>query len=142
MSTQSTKLIPAEIQPVFAEADGVRLQRLVLSGVTTTNHRPSSDRYRPRFLTLQEFARLSRLSESTIRRRVRDSSLPAVQMGGRGKKLLIPADALEQSCRTIAAALPDDASDSSPLAPCTRTTTDILAGPRPRWARNLPRRPT
>ena len=46
------------------------------------------------FRTLKEFLAYSHLSESTIRRRVRDGSLPAIQVGGKGKKLLFPADAL------------------------------------------------
>jgi hypothetical protein len=40
--------------------------------------------------------RASGLSESTIRRRVRDDSIAAVQVGGKGKKFLFPVDALER----------------------------------------------
>ena len=48
--------------------------------------------YEQRTLTLTELADLSGLSLSTLRRRVKDGSIPVIQPGGAGKKLLfVPA---------------------------------------------------
>lgn len=47
-----------------------------------------------RFLTVDEVARVTGLSASTIRRRVRDGSITAVQPGGRRKRLLFDAESL------------------------------------------------
>ena len=94
-----------------------------------------------RLLTLKEFVEQSRLSESTVRRRARDGSLPVVQLGGKGKKLLFPIDALEQIQHSTPFATPDGEVDNIPLTPSTGTPTASTSGPRPRWARNLTRRP-
>jgi len=115
------------------------------------------------YLKLQEFVGLSGLSESTVRRRVRDGSLPAVQVGGKGKKILLrvdalertnnttanaavcpaaaPVDALEQTNSTTASARIEDQSEQTHLTPSTGTPTEPRPGPRPRWTRRLPRRP-
>jgi hypothetical protein len=95
----------------------------------------------PQLLTLKEFSEHSRLSESTIRRRARDGSLPVVQVGGKGKKLLFPVDALKRLHAFATSTTSDDTVDLSPLTPATGVRTDTRAGPRPRWVRNLPRRP-
>ena len=114
-------------------------------------------------LTLREFVRHFGLSESTVRRRVRDGSLSAVQVGGKGKKILLrvdalertnnttanaavcpaaaPVDALEQTNSTTASARIEDQSEQTPLTPSTGTPTEPRPGPRPRWTRRLPRRP-
>lgn len=91
-------------------------------------------------LTLKEFVEQSRLSESTVRRRARDGSLPVVQLGGKGKKLLFPSDALTRMPHTFPPITPDSAATNTPLIPTTGTLTERHSGPRPRWARNLPRR--
>ena len=41
---------------------------------------------------IREFATIAGLSESTIRRRIRDGSITALQPGGPGTALRIPAD--------------------------------------------------
>lgn len=96
---------------------------------------------KPQFLTLKEFVQLSRLSEATLRRRVRDGSLPAVQMGGKGKKLLFPASALEQLGQHLAPYQPAGEVESANTIPSTGTPTQAPSGPRPRWAQKLVRRP-
>jgi len=45
------------------------------------------------FFTIRQFSQIAHLSEATIRRRIRDGSLPFVQPGGKRTKILIPADA-------------------------------------------------
>jgi hypothetical protein len=64
------------------------------------------------FLTLRGLSRKSGLSESTLRRRVRDGSLNAIQPGGRGKKLLFSPDVLDL-CGSSAASIADAAETSS-----------------------------
>ena len=45
-------------------------------------------------LSIKDFARRSSLSESTVRRRIAEGSIPFRQFGGKGKRLLIPVSAL------------------------------------------------
>ena len=47
------------------------------------------------FLTVAEVAELLQCSEPTVRRRIRDGELPAVQFGGPGKALRVRHDELE-----------------------------------------------
>jgi excisionase family DNA binding protein len=49
----------------------------------------------PRLLTLDEAARRLRVSKATVWRRVRDGSIPAVQLGGRRAPLRIDERELE-----------------------------------------------
>jgi excisionase family DNA binding protein len=51
------------------------------------------------YLTVEEFSRrCPNISLPTVRRYVKSGKLPSVQPGGKGCKILIPADALE-TCR-------------------------------------------
>jgi len=59
-----------------------------MSVVTTADHRRD-------FLTVAEVAELLRCSEPTVRRRIRDGALPALQLGGRHSAVRIPHAALE-----------------------------------------------
>ena len=93
------------------------------------------------FLTLKEFLEYCHLSESTVRRRVREGSLPVVQIGGKGKKLLFPADALTRADDQTVSAEADTKVEVLNSLPSTGTQAEISAGPRPRWARKLARRP-
>ena len=92
-----------------------------------------------RFLTLKEFARLAGISESTVRRRVRDGSLPVVQLGGKNKKLLFPIDALDRVNIPTTPTEDNDSVDSLSLS-SSRTQADDSAGSRPRWTQKLRRR--
>lgn len=47
-------------------------------------------------LTVREVAAELRVSEDTIRRRIDAGELPAVQLGGRGKSIRIPARELQE----------------------------------------------
>jgi len=48
------------------------------------------------YLTVAEAAELLRCSEPTIRRRIRDGALPAVQLGGPHSSVRIPRAAFER----------------------------------------------
>jgi len=93
-----------------------------------------------RFLNLSEFVRHSGLSESTVRRRARDGSLQVVQLGGKGKKLLFPIDALEHTNNQTLSTIDHDV-DKCDTIPSTEAQADRPSGPRPRWAQKLTRRP-
>jgi hypothetical protein len=102
--------------------------------------RDMNDIATPEFFTLREFVFRSRLSESTVRRRARDGSLPALQVGGKGKKLLFPADALTRVNEQHPSAEADAKVELLNSLPSAGTQAEIPAGPRPRWARKLARR--
>jgi hypothetical protein len=103
--------------------------------------RDMNDNATPDFLTLKEFVEHSHLSESTVRRRVREGTLTAVQLGGKGKKLLFPADVLTRVNDQIASAEANAQTEILNSLPSTGTQAEIPAGPRPSWARKLARRP-
>lgn len=86
------------------------------------------------YFTIRELSEVSGLSESTLRRRIEDGSLPVIQPGGRRTRMLFATDVLD----TIADRLqttPDLTgtnsieSDTPPLAKPSKTKR----GPRPRW---------
>ena len=97
------------------------------------------------YLTLRQFILRSGLSESTLRRRVRDGTLVAIQPGGPGKKILFPSDALDR-CRTVDATPADVVrADAVPAAAVpAQSSTDngtatekALPGRRPGWTSPL-----
>ena len=47
------------------------------------------------YLTVAEVAELVRCSEPTVRRRIREGELPAVQLGGPGSAVRVPRAGLE-----------------------------------------------
>ncbi len=79
----------------------------------------------PEFLSIPQFVALSGLSPSTVRRRVRDRSLASYQPGGKGKKVLIPRDALDRPTVPATNEVAPSQPPKQPLA--TRR------GPRPGW---------
>lgn len=82
-------------------------------------------------LTIQEFARRSSQSESTVRRRIKDGSLKAWQPGGPGTRLLIPVTCLPSAQVVTAPVSLPIQSISSP----TSKAPQRLSGPTPRWKR-------
>jgi excisionase family DNA binding protein len=60
------------------------------------------------FLTVAQVAQLLRCSEPTVRRRIRDGSLPVVQLGGPGSAVRIPRSAFERSDQTTKGAPPHE----------------------------------
>jgi excisionase family DNA binding protein len=51
--------------------------------------------HRREYLTVAEVAAELACSEPTVRRRIREGSLPAVQLGGHGSGVRVPRGALE-----------------------------------------------
>ena len=88
-----------------------------------------------RFFSIAEFAELSGLSISTVRRRLRDGSLPIVQPGGPRTRVLVPADVLKAPVKARANMGPMDEKstsiDATESAP--RHQKPIIPGPRPKW---------
>ena len=99
-----------------------------------------------RYLTLTEFCRLTGLSASTVRRRVRDGSIPCLQPGGRKRILLFEGDALNRMTGvgnvtravTAPATIEGNVAHSPEIvtSATTPTTTD-RRGPVPKWKRDL-----
>ncbi|KAA0134462.1 helix-turn-helix domain-containing protein [Gimesia chilikensis] len=77
-------------------------------------------------LSIEEVSDIISLSISTIRRRIRDGSIPAIQPGGKGTKLLIPKEWINQQATTP---------QSSRLEPSSsgRHQRKSISGPPPRW---------
>jgi excisionase family DNA binding protein len=75
------------------------------------------------YLDIRQFSRLTNLSVPTVRRRVAQGTIPALQPGGPGTKLLFRPDALERA----AAADVSAATANPPPADAP------LAGPEPKW---------
>ncbi len=82
-------------------------------------------------LPVNEFARWSSLSISTIRRRIRDGSLPAWQPGGPGTRLLIPVTCLP-SFQVAATIVPQQKPAVNHRTP---KATKRLPGSGARWRR-------
>jgi excisionase family DNA binding protein len=76
------------------------------------------------FLAPKKFGQLAGLSQATVRRRIKDGTLPFVQLGGRHHRILIRSDALEQlqSCAENIAGSGD-----------SLTRSNRLPGRRPKW---------
>lgn len=77
-------------------------------------------------LSIEELSDIVSLSISTIRRRIRDGGIPAIQPGGKGTKLLIPKEWINQQATTP---------QSSRLEPSSsgRHQRKSISGPPPRW---------
>ena len=91
-----------------------------------------------RFISLEEFRRLTGWSASTVRRRLKDGSLPAVQPGGRRKLWLIDVEAF-QAGRAPARMAELQAAPANSQTPVDQeadaTSSARLPGPRPGWLR-------
>lgn len=79
------------------------------------------------YLTLKQFCQHTRLSVSTVRRRVKDGTIPVLQLGGRRKKLWFAPDALKQVCGE---------SRTQPQQPIV-DPIPALPGPSPRWRKKV-----
>lgn len=93
-----------------------------------------------RYLTVQQFADLSGLSLSTIRRRIRDGSITHAQPGGKRRRILIPVGALEhrQHCPSASHEARNEnpneqvnVADPGQPSPPERP----IPGPSPKWQR-------
>jgi excisionase family DNA binding protein len=88
------------------------------------------------FLSPQELATRTGLSVETVRRRVRDGSLPSIQPGGPGKRILISIAAFMTTLR-----MPETAGDEGcdltvgQKAAAAPKGRGRLPGPEPSWRR-------
>ena len=87
----------------------------------------------PHFVSPTEFARLTGLSLTTVRRYLADGRLPKIQPGGAGYRILIPRAAIRQlaSATAIPISQHPDHLGSEPS-----TTSDLPSGnrgPLPKW---------
>jgi len=89
------------------------------------------------YLSISQFSAETTLSLATVRRRLKDGSIPSIQPGGSRTKILIPVSALTeppllQSTRSTglnSSPLPDASSSNPQSQPQARR------GPRPHWKR-------
>ena len=92
-----------------------------------------------KYIDIGELVARTGMSESTVRRRVRDGSLHAVQLGGKGKKLLFAVDALDR-VNTLMTPAEENASVEPIILSPSGTQADDSAGSHPRWMQKLRRR--
>ncbi len=85
------------------------------------------------FLTIAEAAIALNVSEKTVRRRLADGSLRGRQLGGKGKKWLVPVTAITEQSSDL---LPP-VTDSSPPAIKPIADKPRKRGPAPQWQRQL-----
>jgi excisionase family DNA binding protein len=87
--------------------------------------------------SVEKFAELSGLSDSTVRRYVKAGKLPHNQPGGRRCRILIPLSALSHSGSGSASVdLADPTiSEAASNQPEQPENLERLPGPKPRWAR-------
>ena len=91
-----------------------------------------------RFVSPERFRQITGWSESTIRRRIRDRSLPAVQPGGPRTLILIDLAALNGTARGAMPVAGPESSDATPAGEpnLDDNPTDPKSrqrGPTPRW---------
>lgn len=79
------------------------------------------------YLSVSEFSAASTLSESTIRRRIKDGTFPVWQSGGPGTRVL-----LSTSLLATATEVPPK-SACSPMRETKPASSSHLPGPRLRW---------
>lgn len=82
--------------------------------------------------TVREFASLTSLSVSTIRRRIEDGTLTAWQPGGPGTRVLVLASNL---LTPHTAAVPEKSLSSTIIITPPSIAPARLSGPLPRWKR-------
>jgi excisionase family DNA binding protein len=80
----------------------------------------------PQFVDIPEFSKRTGLSDSTIRRRIRDGSLQSWQPGGPRTRLLLPLAQMDAPSENLA---------PRPANPSARSQPERLSGPQPRWKR-------
>ncbi len=94
-----------------------------------------------RYFALKELARISGVSEVTLRRYWRDGKITGFQPGGRGSRVLFPHDALERNSVAPPAALepPPNALDGDQGQHPFDASNKLSAGrpPRAHWRKRL-----
>lgn len=92
---------------------------------------PISERPRDGF-TVAEYAELSSLSASTVRRRIADGTLPKWQPAGPGTRVIIPVACLPSAVTSALSPLP-----ALPVPVSAEAVKPRISGPTPRWKRDL-----
>jgi hypothetical protein len=89
------------------------------------------------YISLAQLSAISGLSASTLRRRIKDGSLPVIQPGGRRSRLLFRRDVLDTLSAVAREATSTSASsgEETPGDDPTIPAVQPLPGPRPRWTR-------
>ena len=78
----------------------------------------------PRFIGIKEFSLVMTLSESTIRRRVKDGTYPAIQPGGKRHRILLPLNAFEEGGQHYL---------NKPPGLVPLPSSRPKSGPKPKW---------
>jgi hypothetical protein len=89
----------------------------------------------PTYLSYRQLSLVSGMSQSTLRRRVADGTLPYAQPGGPGSRVLFPPDAID--CLTKhrdETPAPPEAPEPASEAAAPQSARP--RGPRPRWMHN------
>lgn len=81
-----------------------------------------------KFLGFKEALRLFAGSESTLRRRIEDGSIPARQFGGKGCLIEIPYSALIDESKMKTPSSPKPTSQNK-----KDEDNNIIPGPKPKW---------
>jgi excisionase family DNA binding protein len=93
----------------------------------------AADKKVPRIcLTVEELSQLTGLSVSTIRRRVKDGTIPFLQPGGPRSRIAFPADIVERLLQITSHRSPD----TEPIAEMPPVKPQC--GPQPKWQREMP----
>ena len=89
----------------------------------------------PDYISIDQLSDVSGLSVTTLRRRTKDGSLPAIQPGGPRTRLLLRRDVLDTLGQVITPA--DLALTSAAMKPQQPpATSSSLPGPLPHWQRH------
>ncbi len=90
--------------------------------------------------SVQKFADMSGLSESTVRRYVKAGKLPHDQPGGPRCRILIPLSALPSTDNKSVAGDPETRPTAAMITDQAKQpqTLERLPGPKPRWVRQGP----
>jgi len=80
-------------------------------------------------VNIDELGRRSGLSISTLHRLRKAGKIPSFQPGGKGARVLFPADAIEQSTGMTSSG------GAAQVADVEANSPERLSGPRPSWMR-------
>lgn len=87
------------------------------------------------YWTVQQVMDYLPLSPSTVRRRVKDKTIPSVQLGGKGCRILVPVNFLKQA----GTAKPVKTSQEDTKTFSAGQQAAELPGPQPKWKKHLPK---
>jgi excisionase family DNA binding protein len=94
----------------------------------------AADQQTPRkCLTIEELSQWTGLSVSTIRRRVKDGTIPFLQPGGRRSRIVFPPDIVERLIQITS----QKSTNTEPIAVIPPEKPQ-RRGPRPKWQREMP----